>query len=183
MRQRTRLANRTIDQDTPDGLPELFGVPVSIKDTIDMKGMSSTIGATARYDLKQPDDGNIVKVVRKSGMIPFVKSNIPQLAMTFESVNHMWGRATNPWDSTRAVGGSSGGEAAVVAGRCSPIGLGSDLGGSVRIPSEFCGVYSLKPSSLRYPMKGHTYNISPTQILRKIHQREHQHTLDHGANW
>jgi fatty acid amide hydrolase len=58
----------------------------------------------------------------------------------------MWGRATNPWDKTRAVGGSSGGEAALIAGRCSPCGIGADQGGSIRIPSEFCGVYSFKPS-------------------------------------
>lgn len=68
-------------------------------------------------------------------MIPIVKSNIPQLGMTFETVNHLFGRATNPWDETRAVGGSSGGEAALIAGRCTPLGVGSDIGGSIRIPA------------------------------------------------
>jgi fatty acid amide hydrolase len=144
------MSNRSIDQDSTNTLPELFGIPISLKDTIDIKGMASSIGSTARYDFKQPEDGAIVQVLKKSGMIPFVKSNVPQLAMTFESTNNLWGRATNPWDNTRAVGGSSGGEAALIAGRCSPLGIGSDIGGSVRIPSEFCGVYSFKPSSLRY---------------------------------
>ena len=65
--------------------------------------------------------------------------------MTFESVNHIYGRALNPWNKSRAVGGSSGGEAALMASRCSIIGIGSDIGGSIRIPSSFCGVYGLKP--------------------------------------
>lgn len=134
----------------------MFGVPLSVKDTVDMKGFASTIGATSRYDFKYEDDGVVLHVLRKAGMIPFVKSNIPQLTLTMESVNPMFGRAVNPWDETRAVGGSSGGEAAMVAGRCSPIGIGSDIGGSLRIPAEFCGVYSLKPSSRRYSILGHT---------------------------
>lgn len=79
-------------------MPELFGVPVSIKDTFDIKGMASTIGATARYDYKFPEDGLAVQVIKKAGAIPFVKSNIPQLAMTYESNNFMWGRSVNPWD-------------------------------------------------------------------------------------
>jgi fatty acid amide hydrolase len=69
-------------------------------------------------------------------------------------VNPLWGRALNPWDKKRTPGGSSGGEAALISARCSPIGIGSDIGGSLRIPAEFCGIYSLKPSSLRLSQKG-----------------------------
>lgn len=68
-------------------------------------------------------------------MIPFVKSNIPQLTLNYDSFNFMWGRVVNPWNKLRSAGGSSGGEAALIASRCSPIGIGSDIGGSVRIPS------------------------------------------------
>jgi fatty acid amide hydrolase len=68
-------------------------------------------------------------------MIPFVKSNIPQLAMIYDSNNFLWGRALNPWNKNKTVGGSSGGEGGLIAARCSCIGLGSDIGGSIRIPS------------------------------------------------
>lgn len=154
-RARTKGRNRTAE-DREAVLPELYGVPLSVKDTIEMKGFASTIGVVSKYDRKFEEDGVLMQVARKSGMIPFVRSNIPQLTMTFESVNNMFGRAVNPWDETRATGGSSGGEAALIAGRCSPIGFGSDLGGSQRIPAEFCGVYAIKTSSYRYTMEGHT---------------------------
>ena len=73
--------------------------------------------------------------MKNSGMIPFVKTNLPQLGMTFESNNVLWGRALNPWNTDRSVGGSSGGEGAIVACQGSPLGLGSDIGGSIRIPA------------------------------------------------
>jgi fatty acid amide hydrolase len=89
-------------------------------------------------------------------MIPFIKSNVAQIAMTYESVNGLWGRVLNPWDKSRTAGGSSGGEGALIASRCTPIGTGADIGGSLRIPAEFCGIYSLKPSSHRLSFSGHT---------------------------
>lgn len=140
-------------------------MPISIKDTFDMKGLPSSIGTVARYDWVQAEDGAVIQAIKKAGMIPFVKSNVPQLAMTFESENHVWGRALNPWNKDRSVGGSSGGEGALIAGRCSPLGLGSDLGGSIRIPAEFCGVFAFKPSSYRYSPKGHTYRSGIIQLL------------------
>jgi fatty acid amide hydrolase len=82
-------------------------------------------------------------------MIPFVQSNIPQFEMTAETNNHLWGRSLNPWNKSRAVGGSSGGEGGLLSSRCSLLGLGSDIGGSIRIPSDHCGVFGLKPSSRR----------------------------------
>lgn len=84
-----------------------------------------------------------------AGGIIFVRTNIPQLGMAFESTNNIFGRAQNPWDKTRSPGGSSGGEGGMLASRCSVVGIGSDIGGSVRIPSAFCGVYGLKPCMTR----------------------------------
>lgn len=84
-----------------------------------------------------------------AGGIIIVRTNLPQFAMTFESVNDIYGRVTNPYDLNRTSGGSSGGEGAIQSSRCSMIGIGSDVGGSIRIPSAFCGVYGLKPSSTR----------------------------------
>lgn len=94
-------------------------------------------------------------------MIPFVRSNVPQLCMNYECNNLLWGKTENPWDRKRTPGGSSGGEGALVSSRCSPMGLGGDIGGSLRIPAEFCGVYTLKSTSQRITSGGHTF-FSPT---------------------
>lgn len=102
------------------------------------------------------EDGLLCDVIRRGGMIPFVKTNIPQVAMTYDSVNFIWGRADNPWDTKRTTGGSSGGEGGLIAARGSLLGIGADIGGSLRIPAEFCGIYSLKPSVHRLSFKGHT---------------------------
>lgn len=75
--------------------------------------------------------------------------------MTYDSHNNIFGRAKNPWNQLRITGGSSGGEAALIAARCSPLGIGSDIGGSVRIPAAFCGITSLKPCTNRVSYKGH----------------------------
>ena len=84
-----------------------------------------------------------------AGAIPFVKTNVPQTMFAFESVNPLWGRTLNPHNPAFGAGGSSGGEAALIGGGGSPLGLGSDVGGSLRIPTAFCGIYSLKPGAGR----------------------------------
>jgi len=77
--------------------------------------------------------------------------------MTFESMNDVYGRVCNPWNKTKYAGGSSGGEGAAVAARLSPLGIGSDIGGSIRIPAALCGVYGFKPTSFRSILSGHTF--------------------------
>lgn len=114
-----------------------------------------------RTRTKATEDGLIIDILRKGGLIPFVKTNIPQVAMTYDSFNYVWGRANNPWDIKRTTGGSSGGEGGLIAARGSVLGIGSDIGGSLRIPAEFCGIYSLKPSSNRLSFKGHA-EYTPT---------------------
>lgn len=97
---------------------------------------------------------------------------MPQLAMTFESTNNIFGRAKNPWNPERATGGSSGGEAALIAAKCSVLGIGSDIAGSIRIPAAFCGIYGLKPGIGRQTELGEGHmkaaasgmmNIKPTK--------------------
>ncbi|CAD8082926.1 unnamed protein product [Paramecium sonneborni] len=124
---------------------ELFGIPVSVKDTYLQKGFDNTYGLASRLFKPAQYDGIQVALIKKARGIIFVRSNLPQLAMTFESTNRIFGRSLNPWNKDRAVGGSSGGEAALQAARCSLIGIGSDIGGSIRIPAAFCGVYGIKP--------------------------------------
>jgi len=87
--------------------------------------------------------------MKNSGMIPFVKTNLPQLAFAFDSHNFLWGRVLNPWNHNKSAGGSSGGEGASLATGISSIGLANDQGGSIRIPSHFCGVSGLLPSVSR----------------------------------
>jgi fatty acid amide hydrolase len=113
----------------------MYGIPISLKDTIYLKGMSSTAGTTIRHRIIESEDGLYASVLRKGGLIPFVKSNLAQLVMTYESTNHLFGRARNPGNQKRTTGGSSGGEGGLIASRCSVVGIGSDVGGSIRIPS------------------------------------------------
>jgi len=136
--------------------PPLCGIPLSIKDSIFIKGMLSTGGFIARSDKPQERDAYLVKVLKKLGAILFVKSNVPQGLMVAESDNYIYGNALNPWNKNKTVGGSSGGEGGLIASRCSPGGFGSDIGGSIRIPASFCGVYAIKPSSRRISRDGHS---------------------------
>ena len=132
-----------------ESLPALFGIPMSIKESILIEGLDSTYGVISKVNKPQKEDGAAVKHLKKNGAIPYVTTNIPQLLNTVESVNHIYGRAKNPWNRARTPGGTSGGEAGLIAAKGSPIGLASDGAGSIRIPSLFCGVYGFKPTNGR----------------------------------
>ncbi|KAL4456459.1 hypothetical protein ABPG74_000566 [Tetrahymena malaccensis] len=132
----------------------LFGVPVSIKDIIEMKGFAVTVGCISRKDKIVQEDSLIIKLIKNSGAIPLVRSNIPQLNMSSDCYNRLFGRTCNAWDKSRYSGGSSGGEAVLLATRCSPLGFGTDIGGSIRIPASLNGVVGFKPTSGRTPFKG-----------------------------
>lgn len=90
--------------------------------------------------------------VKNSGMIPFVKTNVPQITLNFDTYNFLWGRCLNPWNVSKSAGGSSGGEGASVAAKISPIGIGNDIFGSVRIPAAFNGVVGFMVSPGRLPL-------------------------------
>ena len=135
-------------------LEPLFGIPISIKDNIDMKGTRSTWGITARAERISEEDSSFIRCIKNAGLIPFVRTNLPQIAFTIECENYLWGRCCNPWNKDKTPGGSSGGEAAAIATCISPIGTGNDYGGSIRIPATFCGVCGLKPSIRRFSMAG-----------------------------
>jgi amidase len=134
----------------------LHGVPFSIKDSIDVCGTKSTAGTLGRRDAHPAErDATLVARLRAAGAIPIAKTNLPDLLFSYESDNLIYGRTNNPYDATRTPGGSSGGEAALIAACGSPLGLGSDSAGSVRIPAAFCGIASIKPTSGRLPRTGH----------------------------
>ncbi|KAF4869416.1 Acetamidase [Colletotrichum siamense] len=133
----------------------LHGLPVSLKDSFRVAEHQSTLGIVSFLD-KSPANKNsaLVDVLLKLGAVLYVKTNVPQTLATVDSENHIFGRTLNPWNTMLGPGGSSGGEGALVAFRGSPLGIGTDVGGSIRIPSLCCGVYGFKPTVGRIPYGG-----------------------------
>jgi amidase len=137
-------------------LGPLHGVPFSIKDSIELAGTVCTAGTLGRSGAApSTGDATLVTRLRRAGGIPIAKTNLPDLLFAFESDNLVFGRTNNPYDLSRTSGGSSGGEAALIAACGSPLGLGSDAAGSVRLPAAFCGIAGIKPTSGRLPRTGH----------------------------
>ncbi|KAK0731309.1 amidase signature domain-containing protein [Lasiosphaeris hirsuta] len=131
----------------------LAGIPVSLKDTVVVGGYDTTVGYSSFVGNKTAADGPMVRLLKDAGAVPYVKTNLPITLLSFESTNDVWGRCTNPHSAGYSPGGSTGGEAALLAlgGR---IGIGSDVAGSVRAPAHFSGCYSLRCSTGRWPKAG-----------------------------
>ncbi|KAJ6594361.1 amidase [Mycena capillaripes] len=123
----------------------LHGVPISVKDQYDIQGYDTTIGFTACANKPAQITADFVQTMVDAGAVPFLKTNVPQTMYAYECNNPIWGRTCNPYNAAYTSGGSSGGEACMLALDASVIGLGSDIAGSLRIPASYCGVYSLKP--------------------------------------
>jgi len=131
-------------------LPPFHGIPISVKELIKIKGVKHFLGYAARLDISSNDeDSAYVSVIRKLGGIPFVTTNVPQGLWGVVTQNNLWGLAKNPWNLERVSGGSSGGEGGLIASRCSPVGIGTDAVGSVRIPAAWSGLASFRATSKR----------------------------------
>ncbi len=137
------------------GTRPLLGVPVSIKDTIDTAGIRTVAGTRLREAFVPETDAPVVERLKRAGAIILGKTNVPECAMDYRSENPVFGATRNPWNTDHVPGGSSGGEGAAIASGCSAAGIGSDLGGSIRVPSHFCGITGLKPTPGRIPGTGH----------------------------
>jgi Asp-tRNA(Asn)/Glu-tRNA(Gln) amidotransferase A subunit family amidase len=137
-----------------ESLGPLAGVPITIKESFDVSGTPSTYGLEQRARHRGLEDSPNVARLRRAGAIVLGKTNVPQLLMANETDNPLYGRTNNPWKLDRSPGGSSGGEAAIVAARGSALGLGSDSGGSLRLPANACGICALKPTSYRLTLRG-----------------------------
>lgn len=135
-------------------LPPLAGVPTTIKDVIDVEGLPSTSGLATRRDHRAACDDHAVALLRQAGAVVLGKTNVAQLLIFTEADNPLHGRCNHPQDATRSPGGSSGGEAALIAVGGSALGLGTDIGGSVRVPAAFCGIASIRPTAGRLPDPG-----------------------------
>jgi amidase len=133
----------------------LLGVPMTIKESFELAGTPSTWGFAEHAGNIVAEDGSTVRRLRAAGAIILGKTNVPVALADIQSVNPIYGRTVNPWDASRTPGGSSGGSAAAVASGMVPIEIGTDIGGSVRTPAHFCGVFGHKTSYGVIPLDGH----------------------------
>jgi amidase len=140
----------------------LHGVPVTFKDVYETAGMRTTSGHKSLADYIPQEDATVVARLRAAGAIILGKTNTPEFAGDMQTASPFLGRANNPWNTDYTTGGSSGGEAAAVAAGFSPLGLGSDMGGSIRFPAHCCGVLGLKPTEHRVSGAGHIPNLPGT---------------------
>jgi len=155
--ERARLRADAADQALARGdqVGPLHGLPMTIKDSFETAGLRTTSGAPSLAQHVPTTDATAVARLVAAGAVVFGKTNLPVFAMDVQSFNPIFGTTNNPWDVTRAPGGSSGGAAAAVAAGLTSLELGSDIGGSIRNPSHYCGVYGHKPTFGIVPQRGH----------------------------
>ena len=159
---------RQSDQARAEGRPQgmLAGLPITIKESIAMAGFDSTLGLESRKARPASDDATVVRLLRGAGAIVIGRTNVSQLLLFHEAENGLFGTTNNPWDTTRVPGGSSGGEAAAIAAGLSPWGVGTDIGGSIRVPCAFTGIAGLKPTLDRWSNRGVSTALSGQEVIR-----------------
>ncbi|KAM0539863.1 hypothetical protein ACHAO7_011759 [Fusarium culmorum] len=145
----------------------LHGVPVALKDFHFVAGRPTTTGYVSRRDFRPEHDSALVKTLRDAGAVFYCKTTMPQSGMAIETMSNLWGRTLNPYNTGLSAGGSSGGDAVLVALKGTPITPSTDLGGSIRVPAAFNGLYAIRPTSDRIP-KGGMDNINGGQISIKL---------------
>jgi fatty acid amide hydrolase 2 len=155
-RDEARAAERRLmRRSEQDQLPPLLGVPCTLKDFYAVRGLPQTGGLVMRKHEIAADDSVVTRRLREAGAIILGVTNVPEGGLWLECENRVYGRTNNPWDLRRTAGGSSGGEGAIVASGGSSFGMGSDIGGSIRLPAAFCGVAGHKPTARMVPNTGH----------------------------
>jgi amidase len=161
-RLQAQAADQALQQGEQPG--PLHGVPITIKDSFETAGMRTVSGYPPFANRLPTTDAPPVARLRRAGAIILGKTNLPALANGIQTDNLVFGRTNNPWDLTRTPGGSSGGAAAAIAARLSYLDLGSDIGGSIRIPAHFCGIYGLKCTGGRVSGRGHLASPKPLAV-------------------
>jgi Asp-tRNA(Asn)/Glu-tRNA(Gln) amidotransferase A subunit family amidase len=152
-RAQARFAEAAVLKNQPLG--PLHGVPLTLKSCIDVPGWPCPAGSLLRKDYIPRADAPLVSRLKSAGAILLGNTNTPEFLMAYETNNLLTGRTSNPWNLAYSAGGSSGGESAAIAAGCSMGGVGSDGGGSIRVPAHFCGICGLKPTPGRIPTTGH----------------------------
>lgn len=155
--ERARSAARTADAALARGeRAPLLGLPMTVKESHEIEGLPSTWGSPAFNGWIAERDAVAVERLKAAGAVILGKTNVPPFLADWQSTNTIYGRTKNPWDLSRSPGGSSGGSAAALAAGMTPLEVGSDIGGSIRAPAAFCGVFGHKPSYGIVPTRGHT---------------------------
>jgi amidase len=155
--ERARAAAKAADAALARGERQpLLGIPITIKEAFNVAGLPTTWGDPRSKDFIAKGDAVLVSRVRGAGAVILGKTNVPLQLSDMQSYNDLYGTSKNPWDLARTPGGSSGGSAAALAAGFGPLSFGSDLGGSLRVPAHFCGVFAHKPSLSLVPDRGHT---------------------------
>src|SRR5712692_3516611 len=132
----------------------LRGLPMTLKESINGRGLRTTVGMSVWKDFRAEHDAPVTTRVKGAGAVVMAKTNVPQMLADWQSTNPVYGRTNNPWDLSRTPGGSTGGGAAALAAGLTPLEFGSDIGGSIRVPAAFCGVYGHRPSETVMPRSG-----------------------------
>ncbi len=153
--ERARARARSLDSQSDRAAP-FFGVPMTVKESFDLKGHPTTWGFEERREHRAEEDALAVERIEAAGAVVFGKTNVPVALADWQSYNPVYGTASNPWDQSRTPGGSSGGGAAAVAAGLSALEIGTDIGGSVRVPAHFCGIFGHKPSWGLCSVRGHS---------------------------
>src|SRR5712675_1151735 len=151
--EQAQAAETAVMRGEPSG--PLRGVPLTVKSCIDVAGWPCAAGSLLRKNCNPSNDAVLVQRLRNAGAILLGNTNTPEFLMAYETDNLLAGKTSNPWNTDYSSGGSSGGEAAAIASGCSAGGVGSDGGGSIRVPAHFCGICGLKPTPGRIPATGH----------------------------
>jgi fatty acid amide hydrolase len=149
-----------------EDVPALAGIPITIKESLDLPGSDATMGCSSRIGVKPSTEAVLVKTLRAAGAVVLGKTNIPQLLLAQETDSFVYGLCKNPWHLGHSPGGSSGGEAAAIATGMSPWGIGTDIGGSIRIPAHFCGIAGMKPTVDRWSTRGSNGAYPGQEVVR-----------------
>lgn len=149
-----------------DDVPPLAGIPITIKENFDFPGSDATMGCSSRIGIQPQTQAVLVQTLREAGAVVLGKTNVPQLLLAQETDSFVYGLCKNPWHLGRSPGGSSGGEAAAIASGMSPWGIGTDIGGSIRIPAHFCGITGLKPTVDRWSTRGSNGAYPGQEVVR-----------------
>ncbi len=165
--ERARLLDEYL-ADNGRTIGPLHGLPISLKDCFITAPHPSSIGMAAYANEPLETDTLIVTLLRDLGAVFYVKTNVPVAMMMAESINNIWGETRNPLHKHLSPGGSSGGEGALIAFKASPLGVGTDIGGSIRIPAGWCHLYGLKPSFGRYPVYGGKSGIPGQELILAV---------------
>lgn len=163
-RRQAKLADKALEAGTQIGA--LCGVPITIKSSIDVAGLKCEAGTRLREGFVASSDAPLVSRLKAAGAIVLGNTTVPECLMAWETHSALYGQTNSPWDLSRTPGGSSGGEAAAIADGCSAGGIGSDGGGSIRVPAHFSGICGLKPTPGRVPATGHfPSSVGPFSLL------------------